>query len=169
MAEYVIANKTDLENIADSIREKAKLNNNLTFPNGFISAVNGISTGATVATSTIKESQLDYSLELTVPELVGAKYFIIKGNSMSAVQIGSLRKVDDSGVIHTLIYLNGLKIAYFADNGTTSAGCNMACAIDNVYTFNESTGTISFDDCCFNRFSTDTTSGDIVYTVYKLG
>ena len=171
MAEYVIANKTDLVSIADSIREKAKLNNDLTFPNGFINAVNGISTGATVTTSTIKESQANYSYSLTIPELIGAKYFVIKGNYLTAYQFGSSDIIDNSGTIHTLLYIDGKMIVYYSDLGANNGQCDMACSVEMTsgWSFDKTTGTISFVDYCFSKFTTDTTEGDVAYTVYRFG
>lgn len=44
MAEY-LTNDTDLKAVADAIRTKAGSNSALSFPDGFVSAVNGIQTG----------------------------------------------------------------------------------------------------------------------------
>ena len=45
-----IANDTDLTAVADAIRSKANTANPLTFPNGFVSAIDGLSTGIPKAT-----------------------------------------------------------------------------------------------------------------------
>lgn len=44
MAEY-LTNDTDLKAVADAIRTKAGSTAQLSFPDGFVSAVNGIQTG----------------------------------------------------------------------------------------------------------------------------
>ena len=45
MSDLVVANKSDLVAIADAIRTKAGGSESLSFPNGFVDAIGGISTG----------------------------------------------------------------------------------------------------------------------------
>lgn len=130
----------------------------------------GGGTSTYLATATVKETELDYTFSLTIPELIDANYFIIKGNYMTAYQIGSLTSMDDSGVIHSLFYLNGKMFLYHAGIGTSPSTCDMESAVEleEGWSFDATTGTITFDEFCFNRYTTDETEGDVVYTVYAV-
>ena len=170
----VIVNETDLINIANSIRAKTEKSDKLTFPDGFISAIDEVSVGGnenSFVTTTIMDSEIDYSFSLTISELIGAKYFIIQGNYISAYQAGSLDVIDNSGVIHTVIYINGRLFLYYAYRGVSPTVCDMTSAeeLTDGWSFDETTGTINFEEYFFNKFTNDASTGNVSYTVYRFG
>lgn len=130
----------------------------------------GGGSGVSLVTTTITDEQLEeWPNELTIPELIGAKYFIIQGNPLTNSQMAKTNYVDDASTIYQLVYLDGIKISTtYMRPGTISV--NWVVPITSTdpseFTFDETTGTISANDW-FCRPSTDTTE-NTVYTVYAL-
>ena len=137
----------------------------------------GGSSGVNLVTTTITDAQADWVESVTIPELVGAKYFIIQGNPLTGSQVSNLTKMDDAGTIYQLIYLNGIKITtYFTALGSSSNSAFFTISYDPIcFDFDETTGTIESTgspnsySLMFHRPTVDTTEGDTVYTVYRLG
>jgi hypothetical protein len=128
----------------------------------------GGSSGMQFLTTTITDEQLEeWTTELTIPELVGAKYFIIQGNPLTNTQLNSSNYMDDGGVIFQLIYLDGIKYeaSFYRSSGTKGVVPVTTCDTE-AFTFDDATGTI-YANGMFYRPSADTTEGQ-VYTVYAL-
>lgn len=175
-----IVDEASLTGLADDIRAKGGTTEPLVFPDDFRTAINAIQTGCNLVMTTVSTSQASFVSSLTIPELIGAKYFILQGNPAGDTEIGNLNMVDDCGVIHQLLYLNGIVRVYKIDNtrsiGYTSPGnsrqtIHSVIVNDGDIIFDESTGTISADGLFgyFSTFSSDTSTTDIAYTVYRLG
>lgn len=141
--------------------------------NMYNASLAAISGGSEVITITNSEVDLDFSGSITVSELIGAKYFMIIGNGLTSQQSASLSYVNDTEIIHTLIYIDGEVFLYYPSLSTGNKTVDFNCAINvsDSFSFDENTGTIVTSDCdaYFNRLSVDDTEGDVVYTVYRLG
>jgi hypothetical protein len=125
-----------------------------------------------LVTTTISEEQVeDGPNTLTIPELIGAKYFIIQGNPLTAHQTDKLTKMDDAGVFYQLIYLNGTKIAITCDSlGGSGAYASLGIRYNTPnFDFETTTGAVSSTISYFKKFSVDTSTTGVVYTVYRLG
>lgn len=109
---------------------------------------------------------------LTIPELIGAKYFIIQGNPLNAAQINNTNYTDDAGNIYQIIYLNGLVYMSYLELLSQKNNCSITNKIINdtdVFSFDEITGTINVGTTGFCKISTDTSTTDVIYTVYRIG
>lgn len=109
---------------------------------------------------------------LTIPELIGAKYFIIQGNSLNAEQINNTNYTADAGNIYQIIYLNGLVYMSYFERIYQKNNCSITNKIindTNVFSFDEITGTINVGTTGFCKISTDTSTTDVIYTVYRIG
>lgn len=127
--EYVIANKTDLVSIADSIRTKTGLNDELTFPNGFINAIDEISVGSSLIYGEIITSS--NSTSITIPAIVGKtnvmlSYLGIATTSSSKAYVTCIDLQGDA-CSHNISYYNELY-------GTDDA---------SLISYNSSTGTFA--------------------------
>lgn len=160
-------------NIANAIRAKTGSTEPI-IAEDFPSAIEAISTsssgGVSLITTTITDEQLEeWPSELTIPELIGAKYFIIQGNPLTDTQISKTNYTDDAGLISQLIYLDGIKISA---TYSRAAAANVSWVVPitstdpDAFTFDETTGTVIVNSL-FYRPSKDTTEGT-VYTVYAL-
>ena len=141
--------------------------------NASLAAISSGSGESFTEVATITDSQVNYSDSITIPELIGAKYFMIIGNYLSSLQTSNLYYIDDNDIIHTLIYMDGKVLAYYPSLGSGTKSSEFSCAedISNSFSFNENTGEISLLNYSyfFSRYTVDDTDGDTVYTIYRLG
>lgn len=162
-----------LTGIAEAIRSKTggtELIRALDFP----AVIRGISGGgASMVTTTIPdEAVAEWGItSLTIPELIGAKYFIIQGNAFDEMQLNSATDPFwEAGKIIQAIYLNGTVIVTaLYTPGTQSKKLYVATGIDTTFSFDEGTGTISTPDAMFSRLYGDTSTTGSAYTVYRIG
>ena len=134
-----------------------------------VSALEGKAAGGSgeisVITTTISEEQANWVDTLTIPELVGAKYFIIQSPYMGS--FFNIDQIEDAGKIYSLIYLNG-EIFSLAMFKLTMGSYGGVESIDtSTWSFDDATGTIITDQE-FGKVSIDT-STNIAYKVYRLG
>ena len=161
-------------NIANAIRAKTGSTEPIIaedFPSAIEAIPTGGSGGVSLITTTITDEQLEeWPNELTIPELIGAKYFIIQGNPLTSSQMYNTNYVDDTSIIYQLVYLDGIKISATYSRLSGNYGHNWVVPVavidQTCFTFDATTGTIISDNM-FYRPSTDTTE-NTVYTVYAL-
>lgn len=135
-------------------------------------AASGGNAEISMVTTTVSDDDASWASSLTIPELVGAKYFILQGNPLTALQTSQLTKMDDAGLIYQLIYLNGIQITVYTAISSGSIGANSAAlAIDyeSNFDFDATTGTITPTSILsFGKFTVDTSTTGNTYTVYRL-
>jgi hypothetical protein len=162
-------------NIANAIRAKTGSTEPIIaedFPSA-IEAISGGSSEISMITTTISEEDAQWASELIIPELIGAKYFIIQGNPLTAQREAQTNYTDDAATIRQLIYLNGLIIVSFYARGAVNVNfCNTTTEIytndPSKFSFDETTGTI-ITYYTFNKISSDPSTTGIAYTVYRIG
>ena len=137
-------------------------------------AAGGGSSEVSMITTTISEEQADWVSTLTIPELIGAKYFIIQGNPWTTDMMKSASYYDDNYIIHQLIYLNGLVYCSYPFNsgitGSIPLYTNSGIDCSEDFSFNQETGTITANGLhIFYKLSADTSTTGIAYTVYRIG
>lgn len=142
-----------------------------------VSALEGKAAGGgnaeiSMVTTTVSDDDADWADSLTIPELVGAKYFILQGNPLTALETGKLTKMDDAGLIYQLIYLDGIQITVYAAISSTGIGANnaaLAMDYNSNFDFDATTGTITVTSpFAFGKFTVDTSTTGNTYTIYRL-
>lgn len=173
--EYLICNKQELIAIADAVREKTGNTDTYTvseLPDA-IEAIEAGGSEVSVTTTTISEEQAEWVSELTIPELIGAKYFIIQGNPWTVTMMMNANYMDDNYIVHQLIYLNGtIYCSCPFGSGTNRSIVYMYSGIDcsEDFSFDQTTGTITSNWLySFSKLTSDTSTTGIVYTVYRFG
>lgn len=183
--ENLEGNNIDLQSILNTINElpaagggTEDLDAEITEQEGLIEQIEAALVGKagggeiSIITTTISEEDAQWAPELTIPELIGAKYFIIQGNPLTASQEVKTNYTDDAGTIRHLIYLNGLTIVSFYARGTNVNYCNTTTEIytndPSKFSFDETTGTIITNQA-FSKISSDPSTTGVAYTVYRIG
>lgn len=142
-----------------------------------VSALEGKAAGGgnaeiSMVTTTVSDDDAGWADSLTIPELVGAKYFILQGNPLTALKTSQLTKMDDAGLIYQLIYLDGIQITVYAAVSSTSINdtkAALAIDYDSNFDFDATTGTIMTTSLLsFGKFTVDTSTTGNTYTVYRL-
>ena len=82
MANEYTVNAADLTAVADAIRDKTGTSEGLSFPDGFAAAIAGISTGAQVASGSVKASE-SVSMTITPGFIVKNICFSVAYNSLT--------------------------------------------------------------------------------------
>ena len=110
MADYIVKD-TELTSIANAIRTAGGTSSLLTFPNGFINAVNNISGGG---------GSSDFSIaEVTVVNNAATNIEIIAPLSTQYGSIGSQNiKKDTTGTYEVIVPNNNIALLYFSTFGT---------------------------------------------------
>lgn len=166
---------TDLfTGIAAAIRSKTggtELIRALDFPTVIMGISGG---GASMVTTTIPDEAVAEwnTTSLTIPELIGAKYFIIQGNPFDSAQVVGSDAFWEAGKITQLLYLGGTVIvSALYTPGTQSKELYVATQImnDADFTFDATTGTFSNNEFMFSRIDGDTSATGNAYTVYRIG
>ena len=126
-----------------------------------------------MVTTTISEDSLTYGSNgepIIIPELIGAKYFIIQGNPLTAQQIKETNYTDDAGLVRQIMYLNGIVYLTGIEMATDRKCYTTTKTADTSddFSFDETTGAICLN-WGFYKVSTDTSTTGIAYTVYRLG
>lgn len=142
----------------------------------FPAAIAGISGGgepASMIVATIPDDMVDGwgITSITVPELVGAKYFVVEGNPFNQGQITTSDVFDEAGKIIQLVYLDGVVLlTSLYMPGTQSGKLYVESNVlgDGVFSFDSSTGTLSNYDYAFGRIYGDTSTTGNAYTVYRI-
>ena len=84
MSELLFANKSDLVAIADKIREKAGISDSLSFPQGFMDSIDGISVGGNLPTDALEGLEGGYDVMFYDGNKKGlAMYSIKAGHSIN--------------------------------------------------------------------------------------
>ena len=140
----------------------------------FPAAIAGIEGGASLVIATVPdETVAEWGItNLTVPELIGAKYFIIQGNPFDSAQVVGSDAFWEAGKVTQLLYLDGTVIVTaLYTPGTQSGKLYVSTEIisDTDFTFDATTGTFSNDQVMFSRIYGDTSTTGNAYTVYVIG
>ena len=133
-------------------------------------AVGGGNAEISMVTTTVSDDDAYWADSLTIPELIGAKYFILQGNPLTATNTSRLTKIDDAGLIYQLIYLDGIKITIAASTlGGTTPYAALEINYDSNFDFDATTGIITANGVlAFGKFTVDTSTTGNTYTVYRL-
>lgn len=113
-----IVDEASLTGLADDIRAKSGTTESLVFPDGFRAAVDAIPTGGEVVTTSFEAS---YDTTITLPELVGAKCFVIQWQHTEFGLRSYYFNNMDAYVILQLLYINQkfyLTFYEYVNNGT---------------------------------------------------
>lgn len=140
----------------------------------FPAAIAGIEGGASLVIATVPdETVAEWGItNLTIPELIGAKYFIIQGNPFDSAQVVGSDAFWEAGKVTQLLYLDGTVIvSALYTPGTQSGKLYVSTEImsDTDFTFDATTGTFSNDQVMFSRIYGDTSTTGNAYTVYVIG
>lgn len=163
-----------LTGIAEAIRSKTggtELIRALDFP----AVIRGISGGGAsmVITAIPDEAVAEWGItNLTIPALIGAKYFIIQGNPFDSAQVVGSDAFGEAGKVIQLLYLDGTVIVTaLYTPGTQSGKLYVSTEImsDADFTFDATTGNFSNDQVMFSRIDGDTSTTGNAYTVYVIG
>lgn len=160
-------------NIANAIRAKTGGTDPIV-ASDFPAAIEGIEGGASLVIATVPdETVAEWGItSLTIPELIGAKYFIIQGNPFDSAQVVGSDAFWEAGKVIQLLYLDGAVIVTaLYTPGTQSGKLYVSTEImsDADFTFDATTGTFSNDQVMFSRIDGDTSTTGNAYTVYVIG
>lgn len=160
-------------NIANAIRAKTGGTAPIVAAD-FPSAIEGIEGGASLVIATVPdETVAEWGVtNLTIPELIGAKCFIIQGNPFDSAQVVGSDAFWEACKVTQLLYLDGTVIVTaLYTPGTQSGKLYVSTEImsDADFTFDATTGTFSNDQVMFSRIYGDTSTTGNAYTVYVIG
>ena len=122
MANEYTVNAADLTAVADAIRAKAGTSEGLSFPDGFAAAIAGISTGAQVASGSVKASRADH-MDITPGFIVKNICFAVAySTSTNANNRGGGMYIDGvkSGDIESIISTASWTIVHFSKEFTAT-------------------------------------------------
>lgn len=111
MADYLVTD-TELTSIANAIRAKSEINSSLSFPNGFVSAINNIQTLDDIPEFVLLWDASWTSTTNTCNKTYAQCIALINNNNAYPIKVKQVSQEGDSQLTMAILYYDGTLYAY---------------------------------------------------------